>query len=286
MSLATTLLEYAGREGVADTSALDAALAALVHRCRETWPNLFLDPGVFVAYLGERLSEDGTALEALDRLRGPELYLCCGCARGERAAIEALESHYGAHIDAVLAKLGRHGTEDLAQVVRHRLLVRDGKAAPRITLYSGNGSLAAWLRVTARRTAINATRRLDPAAAVQQLALPDTVDDPELDYLKQRYREDFREAFFEAVEGLEPRQRTLLRQAFVHGMNTRQLARMYQVHHATAARWVAAAREHLAKQTRVRLAVRLQLSEPELESIMVMIRSRLDLSIARALDSD
>lgn len=283
MSVGTTLLRGAGRTGDEDTEAVRAAFDAMWLTCRTTWPNVVLDPDRFAAYLGERLTP-GPACEALARLRAPELFLCCACAAGDRLAIEALEANYGAHIDAVLSRLGV-STEDVAQLVRQRLLVAEEDDPPRITRYSGAGSLAAWLRVTARRTALNAMRRLDPAEAVQQLGLPDTVDDPELDYLKRRYRDDFRVAFFEAVDALEPRPRTLLRQAFVHGMNSRQLGRMYQVHHATAARWVAAAREHLAAQTRVNLTARLRISEPELESIMLLIRSHLDLSIARALQS-
>ncbi len=290
MSWAAKLLASSGRKAsTTDANAMDDQLRAMWSEARNTWPAIGLDPHTFVTYIGERIPADGSALEALSALRGPELYLCCACAAGQRAAIEALESAYGGHLDAVLSRISRPGLQtrdDLDQLVRDRLFVRDGDELPRITRYSGHGSFEAWLRVTARRTALNATRRKDPVGVANEaLALPDHVDDPELDYLKGRYQEDFRDAFFEAVNTLEARQRTLLRQSFVHGLNVRQIARMNQVHHATAARWIAAAREQLANGTREALARRLELSERELESIMVLIRSRLDLSIARALDS-
>ncbi len=290
MSWGAKLLECAGREpNAADADAVDSQLREMWSASRRAWPTLRLDSEAFVTYLGERLATDGSALDALSALRGPELYLCCGCAAGHRAAIEALETAYGAHLDAVLSRISRPGLqtrEDLDQLVRDRLFVWNGDEPPRITRYSGRGSFEAWLRVTARRTALNATRCKDVVSAADEaLPLPDHVHDPELDYLKGRYQEDFRVAFFEAVKTLEARQRTLLRQAFVHGLNVRQIARMYQVHHATAARWIAAAREELADATRDALAQRLEISERELKSIMVLIRSSLDVSIARALDS-
>lgn len=290
MTWAATLLQRAGRTlDAADADAVEARLRTLWNDCETAWPSIELDPATFLTYIGERLSPDGSALEALTAIRARELYLCCGCAAGQRAAIEALQTHYGAHLDAVLSRAARPGLQsrdDLEQVVRDHLFVGDTEQPPRITRYSGHGSFEAWLRVTARRTASNANRRKDPVGAADDaLELPDHVDDPELNYLKGRYREEFREAFFEAVTTLEPRQRTLLRQAFVHGLNVRQIARMYQIHHATAARWIASAREQLASGTREALARQLELSERELRSIMVLIRSRLDLSIARALDS-
>lgn len=290
MSWASTVLQRAGRTlEAADPGPLEARLHALWNACQAAWPTVVLEPAPFLDYIGERLSSDGSALDALSALRAPELYLCCACAAGQRAALEALQAKYGAHLDAVLSRVVRPGLqarEDLDQLVRDHLFVWDGDQPPRITRYSGHGSFEAWLRVTARRTASNANRRKDPAGGAEDaLDLPDQVDDPELNYLKGRYREEFRDAFFEAVTTLEPRQRTLLRQAFVHGLNVRQIARMYQIHHATAARWIASAREQLASGTREALARHLELSEGELRSIMVLIRSRLDLSIARALDS-
>jgi RNA polymerase sigma-70 factor (ECF subfamily) len=69
----------------------------------------------------------------------------------------------------------------------------------------------------------------------------------------------------------------------VYGSTVDQIATVYQVHRATAARWVAKAREELARKTRDALRKRLELSQSQFESVVRMIESQIDLSIERLL---
>ncbi len=55
------------------------------------------------------------------------------------------------------------------------------------------------------------------------------------------------------------------------------------MHHATVARWIANARGLLLEGTRKVLSERLRVSGQELDSIMGLIESRLEVSIARVL---
>ncbi len=295
MSLAAILLQrLAASPSIAevDAASIEHALSRLVTAGTDAWPALVVDPGAFVAYVADRLPQPRPLLEALAAVHGAELYLAFACQAGDRHAIAALERTYAGHIDAVIRGLDGRGMtrDDFRQVVRHKLFVGDANTPPRITAYAGTGSLAAWLRVTARRAGLNAVRgkevTTEPPADDDVLQFPQSIGDPELDYLKDRYREEFRSAFLDAVSRLQPRQRTLLRQTIAHQLTVRQIGRMYKIHHATAARWIAQARQDLIEGTRRALQERLEVSQRELESIMGLIASRLDVSVMRVLGRD
>jgi|GEM_PF-4314550 len=51
--------------------------------------------------------------------------------------------------------------------------------------------------------------------------------DPEIAYLKQRYRDEFREAFVAALGALDERQRNVLRQHHLDGMTIDQLGSLH-----------------------------------------------------------
>ncbi len=96
-------------------------------------------------------------------------------------------------------------------------------------------------------------------------------------------RAELRPAFEEAVAELTPRQRNLLRQHFLHSLSIDQLAGLYGAHRSTCARWLDAAREKLVRGTRRRLASRLGVAPGELEEIMQLVASRLDITFRRVL---
>src|SRR5205823_12308411 len=84
-----------------------------------------------------------------------------------------------------------------------------------------------------------------------------TAIDPVLAQLKQRYRDEFGEAFRQAAAALTPRERTLLRYRFLDGLSIDEIGVLHRVHRATVARWIAAIREALFEATRERLGSRL-----------------------------
>ena len=62
-----------------------------------------------------------------------------------------------------------------------------------------------------------------------------------------------------------------------------ELGALLGVHRATAARWVAEAREAVFDQTRRVLRERFGVADADLKSLIQLVRSRLDVSIERAL---
>jgi RNA polymerase sigma-70 factor (ECF subfamily) len=107
--------------------------------------------------------------------------------------------------------------------------------------------------------------------------------DPELDFIRVRYAEPFRKAFAAALEALEPRERTVLKLHLVHRLSIDKIAQVYQVHRATAARWLVDVRERLYDDTRGRLMEQLQLAPRELDSLLALVRSDIDVSVRRIL---
>ena len=75
----------------------------------------------------------------------------------------------------------------------------------------------------------------------------------------------------------------LLRFHHLDGLTVDDLARMYNVHRATAARWVAAAREAVFEETRLRLHDRLGVDDSTAVSVVKLVQSQLVNSLRRLL---
>lgn len=268
---------------------LEPLLAERLAQARAAWPDVTVEVDRLMQAIAHRLDPERSPADALAAMQTDDLYLACGCAAGDPAAIAGFEQRCGDVIDRTIASSGVAAAEraDLGQIVRQRLLVAppDG-GAPRIAGYSARGSLQAWVRVTAAREAARALpqARRDIAAEDDELAgliAPD--DDPEVGYFKRLYREEFKRAFHAAVDALEDRERLVLRQHVIDGVSIDRLAALHDVHRATAARWVHAARDAVVEGTQRELARRLRLGRDELASMLRLIRSQLDISLQRVL---
>jgi len=275
-----------------DMFALDQRLRELLRVARAAWPELELPDLLFIRHIAERTDVACDWQQSLDVVEVADLYLACACCHGDERAVVAMEQHHAPRLERTLARIkGRTlTTPDLHQIVRHKLYVGEDGKGPALIRYSGQGPLSAWLRVTAVRAALNAVRArgvdetgLDDAE--RRGELPACVLDPELQYLRDKHREDFKIAFERAVSSLEDRDRTVLRLTLVNGLNVRDIGRVFSIHHATAARWIANAKQRLAKTTREILKHKLDISGGELDSIIRLVDSELEVSVARLLES-
>lgn len=268
------------RPDLADSAA--AALLAALPTARAAWPEVQVAPEQFIAFLAPRL---GDPADPHAGLHLGDLYLACACADGDPAALAAFDRAFTPLLDRAVATLGASAAEqvELRQVVRVRLLVaRDGDAGTRIAGYSGRGGLAAWVRVVATREAarlLRKERRHEPTEddELARVLAPDAG--PELDYLKRLYRDEFKNAVHTAIAGLSDRERLVLRQHALDGLSIDQLAALHRVHRATTARWIAGARKAVHDGTRRALIDRLRLRPAELDSILRLIDSQLDVSL-------
>ena len=96
---------------------------------------------------------------------------------------------------------------------------------------------------------------------------------------------DIKTAFEAAVKDLEPRDRTMLRFHLVEGMTIDDVARLYQIHRATAARQIEKARDKVASGVRRSLARATGIHADELRELEELVTSQLDLSLSRVLAS-
>jgi RNA polymerase sigma-70 factor (ECF subfamily) len=271
---------------------LEAALQNLYQVGHQTWPELVLPPERFASHLAERLLEpQGNLHEQLQALDTSALYLTCGCLLGLPPALLALESHFVGELDRVLGRFPGGPTlrEEIKQRIRTKLLVAADGQAPKIGGYTGRGELSRWLKVVASREALALMRKGNREVPTDDRFLAEAIspnEDQELAYLKAHYRREFKVAFEEALSGLAPRQRALLRYQLVDGLSIDDLGVIYGVHRATAARWLEKVRAELLDGTRERLIRGIKVGPAELDSIMQLIQSQLDVSIQRILETD
>ena len=266
---------------------LEAALAAAIVLGRAAWSAVDAGDERFAAFLGGRVGPS-----ELETAKLGDLWAACACGTGDGRAIAEVEARYFPDVDAALGRMGLSADRigEVKQGLRRLLFVGDeaAGAAPRITEYRGTGDLRAWLRVTAMRAALKLIRKESRETPTDDALLEARAhqDDPELAYMKAAYRASFKTAFQEALDSLHARERTLLKQQIVDGLGVDELGALYQVHRATAARWVQSAREKLLLRTRRAFMLNARISSDECESIMRMVRSQLDMSLHRRLGSD
>ena len=273
---------------------LDRRLWGLVAEGRAAWPDLQVQARDLVQFVGRQLTAD-MADAALDGLRPADLYLACACSKGMPAALSAFDRDYMREVDIALARMriGPPRLSDVKQLVRQRLFVGGGTAgaptsAGKISEYGGRGDLRRWVRSVAVRTCLNELRKgkrevlVDDDQLIAQHAVS-TADDPEIEYMKRTYSNEFKASFAEALGQLGAREQTLLRYHHVDGLNIDEIGAIYRVHRLTAFRWLEKAKELLVRSTLETLRGRLKLPADELDSVLRMIRSQIHLSLVRHL---
>ncbi len=258
---------------------MDAAATRAQKICeaaRAARPALALDDAAFAAYLQERPER----LEASPDHAG-DLALSFACVQGDVAALRALDAEYLTRVVHALPARHRNDAAEIVQHLRDKLLVPDATGRVKIGDFTGRGGLSGWLRVAAVRVALNLERgKKHEVALDENRALAERASgDLEIDHLKKKYRTEFREAFTAALGALDARPRNLLRQHYLDGLTMEAIGGIYQVHRITVVRWMEGARAGLAKETRRELGARLRVDRNELDSILRLIESQMDVSL-------
>lgn len=276
----------------ASADRLAEALSAGFALGQERWPTVALSAERFALHVATQLPPgEADPVQALRALHLDDLYLTAACLAGQTEALLAFDSEILSQVPAFAARfrLSAAQLEDLRHGLRERLLfgaARDGQRL--LSQYSGSGGLKSWVRVVVVRSALDLLRdkdemlsQSDGDARVREVMAE--KDDPELRYLRTRYKTEYEHAVKEAFNALSDEQRSVMQLYYVDGLNTRQIARLFHVNATTASRWVAGARETIARETRRILQERLHVTDGELESIYRAIRSQLAVSIRSAL---
>jgi RNA polymerase sigma-70 factor (ECF subfamily) len=199
-----------------------------------------------------------------------DLRLAAQCLDGDTAALAALEAsafapaarHVGAQGFGAVA-------DDALQLARMRLLVGD---APVLRTYRGRGPLSAFVRTVVLRVAIELQRRdrETPDEHIEDV-LATSSPDPELDYMRQQYGTVLRDALRTAWLALEPHDRFMLGLQLHERLDVDAIAKLYQVHRATAYRRASTARAALIALTRDAIRTQLDVGDTTVDSILRIV---------------
>lgn len=278
--------DRAGCDGGMHASALREEARRRFEAGAAVWPDLDLAFEAFEAYFARHAA----AAEAPRPTHTADMYLACACAYGVDGALSALEHSAGAEMARAVASIQTSPifVDETLQAVRERLLVRHGDEPARIADYAGRASLKSWLCAVAVRWALTQLRRKSDRPHAMLVDKDDARlarGGPEVEYLRTQYKDAFEAAVRRAVGRLPSKQRMLLRLNVGEGMSVDKLASIYRVGRSTAARWLAAARLALFEDARRDLCATLRISRSELDSLAVDLRSDLEVSVLKLLQS-
>ena len=253
-----------------------------VAECALAIPGARIDPGAFADYLRSRVAESD-AESALAGVHARDLFAAFGCLQGDAACLRWFEKTVLSRVPDFVARVDASASfaDEVTQEVRAELLVAGRSRPAGLTGFSGAGELGGFVRVVAVRAALRlANRRKEPQL---QMAPSAAGADPELDYLKLRYRSEFERAFRTALAALSTRDRLMLKLHSVDGLSIDKIAAAYQLHRSNAARRLARIRRLLREQTMAELQQRLGASPREVESLLALVRSQMWVSLRGAL---
>jgi RNA polymerase sigma-70 factor (ECF subfamily) len=277
------------RAALAGLADLDALLAAHLAAAHAAWPGVHVGDEDFLAHLASRQPDDVSEAELRD-VRAADVYLALACAGGDAQAMARFESSYFGEVDVAAARTRSGATlaDEVKQILRRILFVAEAGRPAATREFAGRGDLRGWIRVAATRELLRLGARDKRDVHIGDEALFDFLspaDDPELGYIRDLYRRECAEAFRVALGTVPARERSLLRYQLIEGLGIDEIGSLHGVHRATAARWLAQARTQLLERTRAEVVARLGIAPGEVDSILRLVHSRLDVSMERALQS-
>jgi RNA polymerase sigma-70 factor (ECF subfamily) len=252
---------------------------------REAWPDIEVSADRFASEIQRRTA----AMPEPGPIKTTDVYIAIACVDGNEHAIRAVRAILVREMEYAAGKTtaSRDQLADAVASLSQVLFVDEPERPAALRDYSGRGDLKSYIRVAAVRQLARIVNRARREVGVggddvllDRLA---PASDPELSILRAQYRDVVDAAMRAALANLDERERAVLRYAFVEGWNVDRVGQAYNVHRATAARWISAARETLGKQIRKELAGRLKIGVDEIDSIIQLVQSRIDVSLDRVL---
>jgi RNA polymerase sigma-70 factor (ECF subfamily) len=150
-------------------------------------------------------------------------------------------------------------------------LLGDAEHAPALTTYRGRGPLSAFVRTVVLRVAIELSRRdrETPDDHIEDVLAASS--DPEIDYMRKQYAGVLRDALRTAWLALEPHDRFMLGLQLHERLDVDAIAKLYQVHRATAYRRASTARAALIALTRDTIRKQLDVGDTTVDSILRIV---------------
>jgi RNA polymerase sigma-70 factor len=264
-------------------------------RCRQRYPAIDLAFEVFLARIDETVSsQSGSSadsdnwLACFGKIHHEDLFLATACARQHRIAWEYFVDDYLTIIRNFALKACRnfHEGEELAQQIVTAFLEDRSKVGG----YNGRAALTTWLRVAVAHSAIDRFRRASKEISLDELRETGTSAEPKSagsaqpeDRLDVRWGPVLCGILATAIRRLPARDRLLLALYYLESVPLRLIGRQFQVHEATASRWLDGLRRNLRKSIERELRVRHGLKLHEIESLWVWASEVEGFSLEEAL---
>jgi RNA polymerase sigma-70 factor (ECF subfamily) len=243
------------------------------------WPSVPLAFEAFAARCAQVEAMEGELPQ-----EAADMYLCCACVAGEPVALRLFERQSAELAQAAISRIDSREdfVRDTLQELWRKLLVG---AHAKLRSYSGRGPLAAWVRVAATRVALDRRRasklgRERHVELSEQLAAVDS--DLEAPLLRARFGRAFQDALRASVASLSKQERNVLRLHAVGRCSIDEIGRAYNVHRATAARWIERSRSKIYAEVQSALQLQHRLTASEFKSVALLIGAELEVSLGLA----
>ncbi|MFO0740041.1 MAG: hypothetical protein U0270_29350 [Labilithrix sp.] len=259
----------------------------LLKRARVEWPELgAVTDAELEAFVRARVGwlDDDVRIE--------DLLLVCACAKGVRSAEDAIHELFGEEIERAHKRIRPPMTVVQARhLVMSRLLAIPEGGAARIALYRGDSDFGSWMRNAINRTLLETastgriaqTDSLEDAILKREAASPILALDPELQRVKQNFMAGLRLTLMHMLNSLEARERALLRNAIIDGLDGGSLGLMYGLTSEEVRTAFIGIKEKLEYRMRNALAERMKISDRDHASLARFVATQLEASLAKAL---
>lgn len=258
----------------------------LVKEARIEWPELSTvtnaELEAFVLARVERLDE---------RTPVADLLLVCACAKGVRDAEDAIHEHFAEEIDKAHTRIRPPISQAQARhlVFRRLLSIPEGGAA-RIAIYRGDTDLSSWMRNAINRTLLEAASQTKPppdaieeAILRKESASPIAPLDPEIARVRANFSAGLKLTLMHSFGWLEARERAVLRNAIIDGLDATSLGLMYGIHADDMRAEIILTREKLEYRVRNGLVERMRISDKDHATLGRLVKMQLDAALAKSL---
>jgi RNA polymerase sigma-70 factor, ECF subfamily len=261
------------------------ALDAIIVAARQAWPAIAVEPDRLAEELARRLAGDEP------RAVHHDIWLAIACGDRDTAATALVDQAIELETTIAGRRLGASPAQitELLSEMRRIVLLDEPTRTAAIRSFTGRGDLRGYLRIIAARALVRIMQRDqrevptdDDALARLAPALSSSLD-PDIVLLRERHRSDLDAALREAIANLAARPRAVLRYHLVDGWSIDRIGERYGVHRSTASRWISDARLEVGDAIREGLASRLALTRSQVDSLVVMLTSGVDVSLEQLL---
>lgn len=262
------------------TGVIAADLATRLAHAQTAWPTLHASADEFAAALAALAPQHQLTVDSVD---AAEAFLWAAWQHSPDAAIAAFTASHRSLVASIATRFGLTGSDaaDILSQLVQRLFVSDADEPAKFTQYVGRGQLGGLVRVAATRLALTLVGSKGRQTSEVPSNTPDQHRSTADKFAKAELQALLKQALEESATALTERQRAILRMHYVKQASIDDIAAVYRVHRATAARWLLDARSSMVENARETFLLRAALDEADLIEVASLVESQLSMTWSR-----